>query len=110
MRFELVLLRELGYSPLLDICAVCHVPVAGDGLAFSAAAGGVVCSSCQGGHRDRRALSRAAWKALRVLGNEDAWRRSWEAAVRAEVRQVLGGHVTYVLGRRPRMLAYLQGS
>ena len=110
-RFELILLRELGYSPLLGSCTACHAPAAGDRLAFSAAAGGVVCGGCQGGQRDRRPLSREAWEALRVLGESgDAWRRPLGAGVRVELRQVLGGYLTYLLGRRPRLLPYLQGS
>ncbi len=110
-RFELVLLRELGYSPLLDACASCLAPVTGERTAFSAVAGGAVCAGCQGQQRDRRPLSAAAWQALRVLGESgDAWRRPWGAAVRGEVRQALGGYVTYLLGRRPRLLPYLQGS
>ena len=38
---------------------------------------------------------------------EDARRRPWEAGVRSEVRQLLGQYVTYLLGRRPRLLPYL---
>src|SRR5207249_9437672 len=41
-RFELVLLRELGYSPTLDICVGCGGAVSGRGLAFSPAVGGVL--------------------------------------------------------------------
>jgi DNA repair protein RecO (recombination protein O) len=110
-RFELVLLRELGYSPLLDVCAACHAPAAAAGLAFSASAGGVVCAGCAPRQRDRRPLSPACHAALCELSaSGDAWRRPWGAAVRAELRQVLGGYVTYLLGRRPRLLPYLQGS
>jgi DNA repair protein RecO (recombination protein O) len=111
MRFELVLLRELGYSPMLDACAGCRGPVHAAGLAFSAAAGGVVCAVCQPRQRDRRPLTAAAWEALRLLTESgEAWQRPWGAAVRAELRQVLGGYVTYLMGRRPRLLPYLQGS
>src|SRR5262249_35092849 len=89
-RFELVLLRELGYSPLLDVCAACHAPAAGTGLGFSAAAGGVVCAACAPRQRDRRPLSPACHDALRELSaSGDAWRRPRGAAVRAELRQVL---------------------
>jgi DNA repair protein RecO (recombination protein O) len=110
-RFELVLLRELGYSPLLDVCAACHAPAAGYGPAFSAAAGGVVCAGCAPRQRDRRPLSPACHQALcELAASGDAWRRPWGAAVRAELRQVLGGYVTYLLGCRPRLLPYLQGS
>jgi DNA repair protein RecO (recombination protein O) len=107
-RFELVLLRELGYGPALEACAVCAAPLTAQGLAFSAAAGGAVCPSCQTRQRDRRPLSPAGWEALRALAvAEEAWRRPWKPAVRGEIRQVLGQYVTYLLGRQPRLLPYL---
>jgi DNA repair protein RecO (recombination protein O) len=126
-RFELVFLRELGYGPALESCAVCAAPLAapsllplspeaGDtgsgekegGLAFSAAAGGVVCPACQRGQRDRRPLTVAAWQALSQLGERpDAWREFADAGVRRDVRQVLDDYVTYLSGRRPRLLPYL---
>ena len=55
-RFELVVLRELGYSPLLDVCAACHAPAAGNGPAFSATAGGVVCAACAAAARPQAAV------------------------------------------------------
>lgn len=107
VRFELVLLRELGWSPSLENCAACGKAVE-SASAFSAAAGGVVCAACQAAQRDRRRLSGAAWAALRELGNSgEAWQRAWAPDVRAELRQLLGQYVTYLLGRRPRLLAYL---
>jgi DNA repair protein RecO (recombination protein O) len=108
MRFEMVLFRELGYSPTLETCAVCGAAVAPPGLAFSAAAGGVVCKSCQARQRERRALTAGAWQLLRALAEPGGdWNRTWTDAVRKEVRQLLGHYVTYLLGRRPRMLPYL---
>ncbi len=106
LRFEMVLLRELGYSPVLDLCAVCEGPVEASGLAFSAAAGGLVCRRCQPGQRERRPLSGPAWQALRSLAEAERGRPP-EAFVRAELRQVLSLYVTYLLGRRPRLLPYL---
>jgi hypothetical protein len=45
---------------------------------------------------------------LRALSQSgEAWRHEWEPAVRAEVRQILGQYVTYLMGRRPRLLPYL---
>jgi DNA repair protein RecO (recombination protein O) len=114
MRFEMVLLRELGYSPALETCAACETAVvletavAPVGLAFSAAAGGVVCKACGPQQRERRALSAEAWQLLVALAEPGGgWNRSWEDAVRGEVRQVLGHYVTYLLGRRPRLLPFL---
>ena len=108
MRFEMALLRELGYSPALDVCAVCGAAVEPERLAFGAAAGGVLCPRCQAGQREKRPLSRGAWQWLRALAAPgDGWKETRNAAVRAEVRQVLGHYVTYLMGRRPRLLPYL---
>jgi DNA repair protein RecO (recombination protein O) len=109
-RWELGLLRELGFSPVLDRCAVCAALVTEENLVFSASAGGVLCVTCRAGARDRRALAPGAWQLMRALREAgEAWRQPWESAVRAEVRQVLGQYVTYLLGRRPRVLPYLGG-
>jgi len=108
MRFEVVLLRELGYSPALETCIGCQNAVDGCGLAFSAAGGGVLCLACQASQRDRRPLAPATWQALRQLAEPgEAWRAVSEPGVRAEVRQLLNHYVTYLLGRRPRLLPYL---
>jgi DNA repair protein RecO (recombination protein O) len=108
-RFDLVLLRELGYSPVLESCAACGAAVGGPGpLAFSPAAGGVLCPACRAQHRDRRPLSAAAWQALRALNDSgEAWRRAWDPAVRHEVHRLLGQYVTHLMGRQPRLLPYL---
>jgi DNA repair protein RecO (recombination protein O) len=107
--YELTWLHEIGYSPSLDACASCGRDV-GAQPAFSAAAGGVVCPTCQPGQRERRPLSSAALAALWELRQDgQAWRRAWGPAVRAELRQVLGQYVTYRLGRRLRTLPYVTG-
>jgi DNA repair protein RecO (recombination protein O) len=109
VRFELVLLREVGYSPAFDGCASCGGPVDESRLAFSCAAGGLVCPNCVGQFRDRQSLSPAGREMLRALQQPagDALRQPWEAGVRREVRQVLSQYVTYLLGRQPRLLPYL---
>jgi DNA repair protein RecO (recombination protein O) len=112
-RFDLVLLRELGYSPVLEACAACGADVGQAsslpaGLAFSPAVGGVLCTACQGRHRERRPLSAATWQALRALNESgEAWRRDWDPAVRRELRKLLGHYVTHLMGRQPRLLPYL---
>jgi DNA repair protein RecO (recombination protein O) len=106
-RFEIAMLRELGYGPALDACAVCGNPVDGD-RSFSAVAGGVVCRDCRGKQRDRRNLSPEAWELLRALSRVgEPWQRAWGRAARTEVRQVLGQYVTTLRGRPPRLLPYL---
>jgi DNA repair protein RecO (recombination protein O) len=107
-RFDLVLLRELGYTPALEQCAACGAAPAG--AAFSPAAGGGLCPACQDRYRDRRALLPQTWQALRALNDSaDAWRQDRPAAVHKELRQVLGQYVTYLMGRQPRLLPYLGG-
>jgi DNA repair protein RecO (recombination protein O) len=112
-RFELVLLRELGYSPALAICAACGqeqgLLAPGAVLAFSPSAGGVLCPACQAKHRDASPLSKECWEALqRLADKQDAWRRPWSREIRGELRQVLGPYITFLLGRRPRLLPYLE--
>ena len=107
-RFELVLLRELGYSPILEACALCERPVNGQGLRFSSAAGGVVCSDCQARSRDSKPLTPEVWQALRALKESgEAWQRAWSPGVRKGVRHLLDQYVTYLLGHPPRLLPYL---
>jgi len=106
--FELVWLKHLGYSPRIDTCAGCSADVIRPEIrvSYSPTAGGVLCPDCAGRERDHRPLSVAAWSALRDLA---AGVPELPAEVRREVRQLLGLTVSSVLGRRPRMLGYLDG-
>ena len=80
----------------------------GEGLAFSASGGGVLCARCKAGQREQRPLSPSAWRALRTLSEPgESWREIQDARVREELRQLLNYYVTYLLGRRPRLLPYL---
>src|SRR5713101_3541929 len=141
VRFELVLLRELGYTPALLSCAVCGREFAPKGknqepnsknqsgnetsgswnleigssgvrvapMVFSAAAGGVVCADCRPRQRNAMPLSVEAWLALQDLSAQDeAWRRPMTPEVRGQLREVLNQYVTYLLGRRPKLLPYLR--
>ena len=101
--FEVVWLRELGYSPRLDACAACGRERAGPAtgpVLVSPTAGGIVCRNCRRGARDGRPLSPAGLDAL--AGLTDAG-EPLPAGVRAEVRAVLADAVAAVLGRRPRL-------
>jgi DNA repair protein RecO (recombination protein O) len=111
-RFELVLLRELGYRPHLGSCAACGAAVTGEmlagGLAFSPAAGGILCGNCRTRQRGAQPVSTAAWQALQAWSESgEAWRATWDPAVRREIRQLLNHYVTYLMGRRPRLVPYL---
>jgi DNA repair protein RecO (recombination protein O) len=105
-RFELVWLKELGYSPRLDVCTGCGKAVPGDvaRVWFSPAAGGVVCTPCSPAQPDRRPLSGDALRALAALAAGPAVDLE---CVRGELRGLLGQVVSFVLGRRPRMHRFL---
>jgi DNA repair protein RecO (recombination protein O) len=109
LRFELVLLRELGYTPALSTCAVCGRELQSNmTLAFSPATGGILCPDCRSSQRDAISLSHEAWRALQDLSaSDDAWRRPMSLEVRSQLRNVLNHYVTYLMGRRPRLLPYL---
>ena len=106
--FELVWLHELGYSPRLDACAGCGVERLNPSAAaiYSPSAGGVLCPQCGPAVADRRGASGAALTAVRALA-EGAATPELPAAVRGEVRQLLGQTVSCVLGRRPKLLGYV---
>jgi DNA repair protein RecO (recombination protein O) len=108
-KFELAMLHELGYRPVLAACADCGKPVGDDGLrlAFSPALGGMLCLDCQPRHRQRLVLGTAAWRLLRMLDAPGSEEPEAGAAAVAEVRSLLGQFVTYLMGRPPRMLPYL---
>jgi DNA repair protein RecO (recombination protein O) len=108
--FEMNLLRELGYNPVLGTCAVCGKALdeSETGLAFGPAVGGVVCRECQPGQRERFPISPEARKLLGDLGRSgEPWRTATAAKTRMEIRRLLGQYVTWLMGHRPRLLPYL---
>lgn len=109
--FELVWLRELGYRPRLDACSGCGAPVRMEGperVMFSPASGGVVCSACEQTALDRRGVSAAGLAALRDLTESDLPAPyALPQSLCNELRPLLGQTVSFVLGRRPRLLEYV---
>jgi DNA repair protein RecO (recombination protein O) len=110
-RFDLVWLRELGYRPQLESCVVCGSPdllERAARLSFSPSAGGVLCPKCEMGQRDRRPISRPALESLRRLSRSDSPAgEDMPKGLHTELRQCLGHWVSFVLGRRPRLLSYV---
>lgn len=108
LRFEAVLLKELGYEPQLDACAGCRNPLPDEAtLVFSAAAGGLVCGACRtppGGKFRLTAAAVAAWRRLAAAPEEPLA----AGPAQRELRQAFGSYVSHLLGRRPRTLAFLE--
>ncbi len=112
MAFELVWLQELGYSPRLDACAACGSELV-EPIAFSPQLGGALCSACEINAADRRPLSRIGLEAIQGLADaalsDTAMSLSFSPDTRGEVRGLLSQWVSFVLGRRPRLLGYVEG-
>jgi DNA repair protein RecO (recombination protein O) len=112
LRFELACLRELGHMPALETCAHCGsaVEAGGEAYAFGLATGGVICPSCRPGQPHVATLSGRTLAALRVLAAPGpAWRGlDPSPAALAPVRATLGAVVSHLMGRRPRLLPYLE--
>jgi len=104
-RFELVWLKELGYSPRLSACAGCGRELSGP-AGYSPTVGGAVCPACRPTARAHRPAAAEALAALRGLADGGG---ELSPGVRREVRGLLGQTVSYVLGRRPRLLGYIDG-
>jgi DNA repair protein RecO (recombination protein O) len=108
LAFELAWLHELGYSPRWEDCASCGSSMPNSVsreafVAFSPAAGGVVCAECLAEAHDRRWLSAAAWQAFRTLNQAFP-----HAAVLPDLRAAISQTICFRLAKRPRLLTYIE--
>lgn len=118
LRFELVILREIGQIPEFDRCVSCGVPLVADPAAatgrpwmFRVSQGGLICSECQGEAESSRTISAGTAAILRLLAGDSnqAWQRiSASSGQLREMRAVVTSAISHALGRAPKMLRYLQ--
>ncbi len=107
-RFELTLLRELGFGPVWEKCVGCGSVVDGPTLAYSTAGGGVVCAACSELYSDRRFLAAETLKAIQLLRQSgDSRQQVQDPVLRKEIRQLLDHTMNFLLGHRPRVQPYL---
>jgi DNA repair protein RecO (recombination protein O) len=112
--FELAVLRELGQLPALDACVECGCPVPAEGrVAFGQRAGGLLCARCKVGQQNVVSLSVGAMQLLKeILRHADALPQQPigdPQRARGEVRALMIQWISHLLGRRPRMYAFLRG-
>jgi DNA repair protein RecO (recombination protein O) len=113
LRFELACLRELGHMPALEACVNCGTAVGAASdvgtVAFGLATGGVLCADCRPGQPHVATLSGRTLDALRVLAAPgQAWRQlDLSRPNLLPLRATVGAIVSHLLGRKPRMLAFL---
>ena len=110
LRFELVILREIGQLPDFESCAACGCELSeGRTFGFWVSQGGLICPDCQREEYSQIAIHAGTAAGLRKLASEgDAWRRLVLSPQQyKEMKQVTTAAISHVLGRRPKMLSYL---
>ena len=112
--YELKIMAQVGYEPLLDACARCERPLAGDlrVAAYSASRGGVVCDECAAQtSEDLFPLSPDTARLMQHLGTEDDARAlarlELPDGVRDQMNRALRAHLRYRLERDVRSTAFL---
>ncbi|MFO0947132.1 MAG: DNA repair protein RecO [Planctomycetota bacterium] len=111
-RYQLLLLRELGYAPNLEGCASC-----GGGVrltastTFSATAGGLLCADCARFQSGSQTIQGGTVRLLqRMLKDDEAAmdRLAVSTHARGELWRVVTTGIHGLLGRRPRTAAMLE--
>jgi DNA repair protein RecO (recombination protein O) len=109
--FEMQLLEHAGFQPQLQVCAACAGRIEAVVNVFSGAAGGIVCEACRIDSSVLRPLSVNGLKVLRHLQTnsyEQCLRLRLDQALAAEVEDLLGRYLRYVLEHEVRSAAFLQ--
>lgn len=111
LRFELVLLREIGQLPDFETCAACGAELTeGRTFGFWVSEGGLICPDCQKEGYTQISIYAGTAAAMRLLAgeNEQAWRRlNLSDQQIKEIKLVTTSAISHILGRRPKMLKYL---
>ena len=111
LRFELVLLREIGQLPDFGTCAGCGAELTeGKTFGFWVSQGGLICPECQHEEYSQLTIHAGTAAALRMLSseNDQAWRRlNLSPQQFKEARQITSTALSHILGHRPKMLKYL---
>jgi len=109
VRFELILLLELGFRPELKFCTECSGEINELESFFSPAGGGVKCRTCSLEDRTSFKISSESLQSLIVFQTVSSKELPLVSIlVRKEHRKILGRYITYLLGRRPKLLTYLE--
>jgi DNA repair protein RecO (recombination protein O) len=109
--FETQLLERAGFQPQLQVCAACGGRIDAVVNVFSGLAGGIVCEGCRIDSSVLRPLSVNGLKVLRHLQSnsyEQCLRLRLNRTLSAEVEDLLGRYLRFVLEHEVRSAAFLQ--
>lgn len=113
LRFELVILREIGQLPDFEVCAGCGAMLTeGRTFGFWVSQGGLICPSCQQEGFSQIKVHAGTAAILRKLSEESsqAWQRLQLTPQQLkEAKHVTTASICHILGHRPKTLRYLNG-
>ena len=112
-RFELRLLQITGHLPSFDACVMCGVSITeGRGpWGLWLAQGGVICKGCQKSEYKSHPLQTGTLRVLEKLAADDGSlgsRISISKQQCDEIRTLTTKSIIYLLGRRPRLMRYVE--
>src|SRR5262249_3658376 len=113
LRFELVLLREIGQLPDFEACAACGALLTGGKrFGYWVSQGGLICPECQRQEYSQIEIHAGTAAILRKLSEDDthAWQRLQLTPQQSkEAKHVTTATITHILGRKPKTLQFLNG-
>jgi len=108
--FQLALLKEVGFQPILSRCANCRtryeVRETRDEVYFSSSANGLICRDCEPAFQDKFRISKNAGD---CLANLKLLAESPQKTL-LEIEKLLAHHFTELTGHRPKMAKSVLGS
>jgi DNA repair protein RecO (recombination protein O) len=104
IRYQTVLLKEGGISPLLNACTNCGLAMTPDwpGLYFSSTANGLLCPGCEQSYTEKRSLSPLC---AAILDGTSPIEDTSEALLN-EAERLLIYHFTELMHRPPKMAKF----
>ena len=109
LRFELVLLQELGQLPCMETCAECGERI--EQAAYWLMRGGLMCSRCHESEPRGHRIQLGTLAVMKRLSDDDSKtqeRVQVSAQQLKETQHILANTISHILGRRPKTLRYLQ--
>lgn len=113
LRFELVLLREIGQLPDFEACAGCGVLLTeGKRFGYWVSQGGLICPECQRQEYAQIEIHAGTAAILRAISQDAgvAWQRLQMTPQQyQEAKHVTKSAISHILGHRPKTLQFLNG-
>ncbi|MFN9719473.1 MAG: DNA repair protein RecO [Planctomycetota bacterium] len=113
IRFEVVLLQQIGLFPNLSECSVCGSSVSSDSkFAHWVCQGGILCANCRREEYAGARVSAGSIEILRRLTESDSpdhrLKLSLSHQQAQECHRIAVSAITHAMGRRPATLRYIQ--